>query len=133
MLNTRLYVVMVLALGLVAGIACSDDETPAGPTAGTLSVTLTTPNMDDGAILFEVTGPDIVSVTVTVPEHYTHVGHDGSTLTMVIVGDIESGLLVGFDVPDASAVASYSATALQVADRTNELRGTLSGYDLTVE
>ena len=52
MLNTRLYVVMVLALGLVAGIACSDDETPAGPTAGTLSVTLTTPNMDDGAILF---------------------------------------------------------------------------------
>ena len=133
MLNTRLYVVMVLALGLVAGIACSDDEEPTGPTAGTLSVTLTTPNMDDGAILFEVTGPDIVSVTVTVPEHYTHVGQDGSTLTIVVVGNIESGLLVGIDVPDVGAVASYSATATEVADRTNELRSSLSGYELTVE
>lgn len=133
MLNKRIYVVMALALGLVAGTACSDDEEPTGPTAGTLSVTLTTPNMDDGAILFEVTGPDIASVTVTVPEHYTHVGQDGSTLTIVIVGDIEPGLIVGFDVPDISAVASYTAIVTQVADRTNELRSDLAGYDLTVE
>ena len=133
MLNNRAHFALVLALGLVAGIACSDDETPAGPTAGTLSVTLTTPNVDDGAILFEVTGPDIVSVTVTVPEHYTHVGRDGNTLTIVIVGDIESGLLVGFDVPDVGDVASYSATMTEVADRANELRNNLTGYDLTVE
>ncbi|KPK59517.1 MAG: hypothetical protein AMS21_09905 [Gemmatimonas sp. SG8_38_2] len=133
MLKKKAHMVIGLALGLVAGIACSDDETPAGPTAGTLSVTLATPNMDDGAILFEVTGPDIVAVTVTVPELYTHVGRDGSTLTIVVVGDIASGLLVGFDVPDVGAVASYGATVLQVADRTNAPRGALSGYNLTVE
>jgi len=133
MLNKRIPVAMALAFGLMASIACSDDEAPTGPTAGTLSVTLTTPNMDDGAILFEVTGPDIVSVSVTVPEHYTHVGVDGSTLTIVVVGDIESGLLVGFDVSDTRAVDSYSATVTQVADRSNELRGSLTGYDLTVE
>lgn len=133
MLNKRIYVVMALAIGLVAGIACSDDEEPTGPTAGTLSVTLTTPNVDDGAILFELNGPDISAVSVTVPAHYTHVRQDGVTLTVVVVGDIESGLIVGFDVPDISAVASYTAIVTQVADRTNELRSDLAGYDLTVE
>jgi hypothetical protein len=133
MLKRNAHVAMALVLGLMAGVACSDDETPAGPTAGTLSVTLTTPNADDGGILFRVIGPDIVSVTVTVPEYYTHVGQNADTLTVVVVGNVETGLLVGFDVTDVGAVASYSATITEMADRSNELRSDFTGYDLTVE
>ncbi len=133
MLNKSATFVTALILGLMAGFACSDDESPAGPTAGTLSVTLTTPNIDDGGILFRVTGPDIVSVSVTVPEYYTHVGQNADTLTIVVVGNVASGMLVGFDVPDVGAVASYSATVTQVADRANALRADLTAYGLTVE
>jgi hypothetical protein len=123
-----------VAFGLAAGIACGDDETagPAGPVAGTLVATLSTPNPDDGAILFRVSGPDITEVTRGEPADYFHFVEAGSSVTAVAVGELGSRAVLTFHVPDTDAVSAYSATVLDVADRNNELRGSLAGYELTI-
>jgi hypothetical protein len=125
--------IMFTAVALVLAVgACSDDETT-GPEAvpGTLVVTLTTPNTDDGAIMFTMTGGEASNVTLVDPSFqiFTHEGT--SSITVVIVGDIAAGALLEFDVPDVGELDSYSAEVDQVADRTNDLQA-LTGYSLSV-
>jgi len=64
---------------------------------------------------------------------YVRYAQDGTTVTAVLVGDLQGGALVTFHVPDVDTVSSYSATITQVADRSNVLRGSLTGYALTVD
>jgi hypothetical protein len=137
MLSNKLCALIALGAASAIGLtACSGDGNgdlpPTGPTAGTFAVTLTTPNADDGAIVFRVTGPGITQVTSAVASYYIHYDQTGTSLTVVIVGDLEDGALLTFRVPDVSAVSSYGATALEVADRANELRGSVGSYGLNV-
>lgn len=131
-----LTLLLIGAASAAALTACTGDGNggppPTGPTAGTFAVTLSTPNADDGAIVFRVTGPGITQVTKAVASHYMHFDQSGTSLTVVMVGDLADGTLLTFRVPDVSAVSSYSATVLEVADRTNELRGSLGTYGLSV-
>ena len=46
-------VLALIALGCSSG---GDNNNPAGPVAGPLRVVLTSPNTDDGAVMFQVTG-----------------------------------------------------------------------------
>lgn len=124
--------IMYTAVALVlAAAACSDDTTGPQAVPGTLAVTLTTPNTDDGAIMFTVTGGELSNATLVDPSFqlYTHEG--ASSLTAVIVGDIEAGAVLEFDVPDIDALESYSAEVDQVANRANDLQA-LTGYSLSV-
>ena len=130
--HTRGFLMMALGLVLAATVACGSDSTT-GPTAGTLTVSLTTPNADDGAILLTVSGPDMTQIAVEDTSLYVRYAQDGTTVTAVLVGDLLGGPLVTFHVPDVDAASSYSATITQVADRSNVLRGSLTGYALTVE
>jgi hypothetical protein len=130
----------IAVCGLMAwgAAACGSDDDdgptgPTGPTAGTLTVTLDTPNADDGAILFGVTGPDMTQIAASDPALYFRYAQDGSEVTAVLVGDLADGALITFRVPDIDAAASYVATIDQVADQGNELRDPLAGYTLTVE
>ncbi len=50
----------------------------------------------------------------------------------MFVGDIVSGDMLTFYVPDMNSVASYSGTVLEAADRSNAVRGSLAEYTLTV-
>ncbi len=120
-------VALVLAVG-----ACSDDETT-GPEAvpGTLVVTLTTPNADDGAIMFTVTGGEASNVTLVDPSFQLYIHEGASSVTVVIVGDIEAGALLEFDVPDVGALDDYGADVDQVANRANDLQS-VTGYSLSV-
>jgi hypothetical protein len=130
---TRDVLMTAVGLALAATVACGGSDGTTGPTAGTLTVTLTTPNTDDGAILLTVSGPDMTQIAVDDTSLYVRYAQDGTTVTAVLVGDLESGSLVTFHVPDVDAVSSYSATITQVADRSNVLRGSLTGYALTVD
>jgi hypothetical protein len=138
MFRTKRSLLVVMAASVMAfgSAACGDDD-PAGPvdpvpTAGTLTVTLSTPNVDDGAILLVVTGPDMTQVTTANPALYFRYSEAAGQLRAVFVGNIGDGALLSFRVPDVDAVASYVPTIVELADRDNQLRDS-AGYQLTVD
>lgn len=135
--NKRSLLAGLLASFAVFGAAaCGDDDSGGpvdpGPTVGTLTVTLSTPNADDGAILLEVTGPDMTQVTTANPALYFRYSEAAGQLRAVFVGNIGDGALLSFRVPDVNAVASYIPTIVELADRDNQLRDS-AGYQLTVD
>jgi hypothetical protein len=132
MRKQRWMMVTAVALALAVGVACDDDAAfgPENP-AGTMVVSLTTPNADDGAIMFTVSGGEMYSPTLSNTEYVLYMLEGTNTLTAVVVGDIEAGALLEFGVPALNV--TYTATVTQVADRLNDLRDPLTGYDLTVD
>ena len=126
---------ILFALAVVLGAACAGDSTGSGAPAGrgTLIVRLTTPHTDDGAILFELSGPRIDSV-VTVNaslQSFTRRAND-STIVGAVIGVVVNGAVVTLQVPDVNASALYTVRIVEVADRENVLRTSLTGYALTV-
>ncbi len=115
----------------VLGVACSND--PSGPVAGALTVTLATANQD-GAMLLDISGPDIGAVTAgsaAIAYVATRVVST-TTVRIVVAGNLASGAIVTFAVPDVNGASSYTATVVEVADRQNQLRSRLNEYALSV-
>jgi hypothetical protein len=102
---------------------------PPPPGGGTVSVTLTTPRSDDGAILFELKGPAVHAIAPAAGLTF-YIDSSSSPIRGVAMGAISGGLLLTFTISDTTAFPSYSATLVEVADRQNGLRSTLTGYDL---
>ena len=131
----RMRILFALA-AVVIGAACAADSTgtggggPAG--RGTLIVRLTTPHTDDGAILFELSGPidSVVAVNASL-QSFTRRAND-STIVGAVIGVVVNGAVVTLQVPDINASARYAARIVEVADRENVLRASLTGYALTV-
>lgn len=120
---------------ILSGAACAGDSTGSGAPAGsgTLILRLTTTRSDDGAVLFELSGPAIDSV-VTVNaslQLFTRRAND-STIVGAVVGAVTNGAVATLRVPDADAAAGYTARVLEVADHQHALRSALTGYALTV-
>jgi hypothetical protein len=136
MRNTRIPVAIVLCALLSTSVSCGDDDNgstgPPDPVPGTLTLSLETPHGDDGAVLLRLDGADISQVELAAPGLYLRFLEDQTGVTAVFVGDIVSGDLLTFDVPDVNSVASYAGTILEAADRSNALRGSLAEYTLTV-
>ena len=136
-MNSRILLPALALTYALFAVSCGDDEEgPTGPEAGILTVTLTTPHADDGAILFRLDGPGMTDVSSVAPSLYSRFletfAESVDEVTAVFVGDVASGPLLTFRAPDASLVDSYEATLLEVADRTNSLRESLGGYGLEV-
>ncbi|HEU5260234.1 MAG TPA: hypothetical protein VFU41_02295 [Gemmatimonadales bacterium] len=122
-----------MAAVLALGAACSSDATGGGTQAGTLTLRLITPHADDGAMTFEVSGPAIdnaTSISASLRLFTRRAG--GGTVAGVVVGAVANGPVVALQVPDVGAAASYTARVLEVADRQDALRASLSGYAITV-
>lgn len=117
---------LLLALGFAA--ACGGDPPVIGPTPGEVSVMLQTPNVQDGAILFRVTGP----VTEVTPARGFHVSSatTGGTLRIVVAGDLSAGELVRLRIPDVDLLPSYTVFVEQVASRTDYVLFDPGGYSL---
>ena len=123
-----LYITSSLALG-----ACGKDKGPAAPRAGELTLSLTTPFPDDGAILLAITGPEIGTVRATSSAIATHSRAVAGGVRVVVFGDIASGSLLRIAVPDASQSSKYSASVVEVSDRANAVRAVLTAYKTKVE
>lgn len=123
---------LLATLAVVA--ACSDDAVVGGPAqAGTLTLRLTTPHADDGAMMFEVSGPALDSVVAVNAALRLFTRRDGTArIVGAVVGTLENGAVVTLHVPDVGAAAAYTARVLEVADRQDALRASLAGYALTV-
>ena len=135
MRNTRIPVAIVLCALLSTSVSCGDDNgstDPPDPVPGTLTLTLGTLHLDDGALVLRLQGADMTQVELAAPGLYLRFLEDQTGVTAVFVGDIVSGDLLTFDVPDVNSVASYAGTVLEAADRSNALRGSLAEYTLTV-
>ena len=136
MRNTRTPVAIVLCALLSTSVSCGDDESgstgPPDPVPGTLTLTLGTLQLDDGALVLRLQGADITQVELAAPGLYLRFLEDQTGITAVFVGDIVSGDLLTFHVPDVNRPDSYSGTVLEAADRSNALRGSLAEYTLTV-
>lgn len=121
----------------IAGCGNGDGTGPIAPVPGTLTVSLTTPNADDRAIHLSIEGAaaaDSVSNVQVSSASFTAFSRDldGNEVATAVFGDLANGALVRFSVPDVNRASSYSATIVDVADASNEVRGSLSGYSLDV-
>jgi hypothetical protein len=127
--------ILFALVAVVIGAACAGDSTGSGGPAGrgTMIVRLTTPHSDDGAILFELSGPlidSVVAVNASL-QSFTRRAND-STIVGAVIGVVVNGTVVTLQVPDVNASALYAARIVEVADRDNVLRASLTGYALTV-
>lgn len=128
---------MILGCAAVVALAGCRSDGPSGPpppVPGTLTVTLTTPEVDDRAILISVDGPEAVgSVAAAGTGGYTvHARTSGTSFRAAVFGKLANGPLVSFSVPDVNKLASYTATVQDVVAPDNTLRASSAGYTLKV-
>ena len=120
-------------VGLI--IACGGDGT--GPTAGTLTVNLTTPNSGlDGAAIIVLSAP-VAPGSVSPAAGLTLWGGPvtTATATIALTGTLSTGTILTLQVEDTKLAAQYTATLQQVAVSSVPFTlrpPLLTGYSLTV-
>jgi Divergent InlB B-repeat domain len=107
-------------------------------TQGELTVELTTPNADDGAILFVVSGPSVLAVTpavgVEMLENRT-TANGTTTSTILLRGNLASGAVGKVAVRGLDLDGAYTAQMVQAAARASggySQRTDLSAYRVTL-
>ncbi len=122
----------VALLGWVPLLVWACDSTgPDGPKGpGNLSVTMLSPNGVEGSAVFEITGGADLSFTSSQGGEvfYEHV--PGSSRVVVILDDPGE---INFRVGTTDVAAIPDVSVLQVADGEDQLRPSLSGYEVIVE
>lgn len=122
----------LLALGAAVGLSILPSCTePTGPTESTLHVTLATPDSDDGAVLFTLSGGPVDSVEGVGYSVYS-ARIDDNTVRVIVTGTLASGPVARIHIPDHRRISSYSAIVNQVAARTTYQQRDPSGYSLTL-
>jgi hypothetical protein len=92
---------------------------------------LATPNTDDGAVLFTISGGPVDSVAAAGHQVYSAL-LDANTLRVVVMGDVGSGLLATIYIADTRLASGYSATVNQVAARGSYAQRDPASYSLSV-
>jgi hypothetical protein len=112
--------------------ACANQAT--GPQPGTLSVKLQNPNDGaDGAIVLTLTGPVAPSNVVAAPGDTLWGGpFTGTTNKIVLTGNIRTGAILTFSVPDVKATTQWVVGVNQVAASSGYALRALSNYALGV-
>jgi hypothetical protein len=103
------------------------------PTPGDLTIELTSPNTDDGAIKLIIVSPvtpTAISSAAAGVEIFTS-GPLSTSTTVIVTGDLSAGPLLHITVPDTRDDEDYAATVVQVASATYAIR-TNTGYALDV-
>jgi hypothetical protein len=126
-MTSRSLLFLLGSLSVLAG--CSHETT--GPTAGALTANLTTPNNDDGAVLFTVSGGPVDSVVAGGHRVYSAI-LDATSLRVVVIGDVSSGALATIYIPDTRLAANYSVTVNQVAASASYAQRDPASYALSL-
>ncbi len=122
---------LVWAVGLLMLAGCFD-----GPTAGDITLVLSTPNADDGAISFIVTTArpnEILGAEALCSGCSVFLSRVGATqLRGAVVGEVTGGPLVRLQVSNAGPNQAYRTDVLEVASRTFDPRSP-AAYRLAVQ
>jgi hypothetical protein len=131
-MHARFASTVIFALGLTtacsngAGLPTSAVEEP----GKWLQAELQSPNADDGAVLFRITGKGITAVegiglSPTVQMQGT------TSATVMLTGEIASGALVRIKVPETALDIDYSGVVLQAAERDTYRQQSVQEYQLS--
>jgi hypothetical protein len=132
-MNAPRWVKPALVVLLAMGVGtCGDSTGNDKPTTGWLSLSLATPNADDGGILFTVSGARIDSIRSTHP-HVLLNRESASSVRVVIAGDLSAGVIGEILVPDTRAAAQYTGVVHEVAARATYQQRPPTGYTVTVK
>src|SRR5512146_2634509 len=120
-----------IRMTLAARAAGGGDNTT-GPKAGTATVSLVTPNADDGVVLLTLTGPGLANVQSASSSYkvYWRVVSP-SEVRAIVVGNLASGAVLTASVDDVGKVGQYAGTVVEAASRTDVVRGSTAGYGVT--
>ncbi|MES1259517.1 MAG: hypothetical protein ABUL71_02900 [Gemmatimonadota bacterium] len=111
--------------------ACSAQATTAPsvsgtPTSGWLTLQLTTPHSDDGAVQLSIVGPAIDSVKILTYDGFE--AHSATVADLVATGTITSGDVARVHIPDLSRTTEYHASVSAAAARDSYALQALDGY-----
>ncbi len=118
---------MLVSFLVVALVSCGDQ----GPEAGSLIMSLSTPNSDDGAVQFRLTAaePNVInSVAVICSGCQLFQERVSDTEILgIVTGSIAAGNLLDLSVSDVNTPVLYSGSVTSVAGRDYSLRSA-NGY-----
>ena len=116
---------------LLAAAACSDSTTP--PTPGVVTLSLVTPNADDGAMALVLTGPGITSIASGSGAYAVYWRVVSPTeARVIVVGDLSNGVLATAQIAEANRLSGYHVEILEVATRSDAVRASTAGYAITL-
>ena len=117
---------------LAASLSCGEPSAGPGPLTGNATVSLVTPNPDDGALLLVIFGPGAADIRPANASYRVFsLTASPEEARVLVVGDLVAGPLLTLSVGDVNRIGDYHATAVEVASRSDEIRPTLLDYDLT--
>ena len=128
---------VLFVAGVVTGAAvlstCGSDPQEPPATPGWVNVTLTTPNTNDGGIVFIVSGATVDSVRSTFSNAFTR-RESATQVRGVVIGPLRDGIVVAqVLVPDVGDVSGYSATVTEIAAQAPSFaQRSVADYSLTV-
>jgi hypothetical protein len=122
---------VVVVLAVFSGVPACSDQGPTG--SGTATVSLTTPNSDDGALHVVITGPGVRDVE---PASFAYKAYwrvaSANELHLIVVGNLADGAVTTIKVDQLDQLDLYHVTILGVANHADELRSSLAGYAVEV-
>ena len=126
--NARFCTTIVTGLLLSTTVAGCDFLGLSGPSGpGELHANVVSPNALDGAAVLEITG-GLGLESITSDDGEVFYERDGGTTRLVVILDDPGLITFRFRVDDVAELPS--ATVIQVADGDNELRTSLSDYEV---
>lgn len=104
---------------------------PARATPGWVSLNLVSPNTNDGAVRFSLTGGAVDSLQFVGVLGFASIGAGGGHF--LLTGQVGSGLVARIRVPDTGKLSNYAALVEEVAARgTYQLQDVSRGYEVRV-
>lgn len=130
-MRTNRCIALGLSLGLVVtGLACGGDTI--APKVGSVTVSLTTPNPDDGVVLLALFGPGFTNIQPASAAYRLYsLTASPTEVRILVVGDLSAGALLTLNVDDPARIAEYHGTVIQAASRDDILHTVSTDYDLT--
>jgi hypothetical protein len=120
---------LLAACGAGSSTGASGGNEPA--VSGWLTVQLTSPNTDDGAVQLRITGPAVDSVVADTRYDGFGVASNG-VADLVMAGNIATGNVARFRVADVNKATSYQATVVAAAQSGSFALRSTSGYRAVV-
>ena len=118
--------VLLAACGAQGPTSNTPVQPPVAAVSGWLTVQLTTPNSNDGAVQIAVSGPGVDSAKVVSYDGYASVA--SSNANLIVTGAVTSGTIARVWVRDLARTSSVQATVVAAAARSSYAMQEMNGY-----
>lgn len=128
----RVSLPLATSVLLAIGVSCGDSGGGTAPpgTPGVATVSLVTPNPDDGAVIVTIKGEGLGAVTAASGSLVVFPRQVSATeVRVIVVGNLAAAPLFNIGVGAVNRLSSYSGDVNEVASRGNSVTST-AGYSL---